>query len=162
MHACTQAEQKVPEIPCRCGWSKQTTSQDSMTAHFLLKSKDSNFFILTETISNMYNGFGRHLAQTDCETKSAVSLNTTVWHWRPLERSRQLAISHHLHLRAHTHRRAHTREHKYRPTLFGKKSSWSTALQISDELLQSPFSVTSQPQFYLAIPLRQLVLTCRW
>lgn len=44
---------------------------------------------------------------------------------------------------SHTHSQmqAHTPEHKYWPTLFGL-SSWSTTQQISDELLQLPFSVT--------------------
>lgn len=81
------------------------------------------------------------------------------WHLRPLEHSRQLAISHY-HLHAHTRGCTHTHKQKYCPTLFGQ-SSRSTTLQISDELLQSPFSVTLQPQFYLAIPWWQLALTCR-
>lgn len=127
---------------------------------FLLKRKVSNLFTLTGTISDMSNSAGWHFTQTNCETKS---VSHKVSHLRPLEHSRRLAIPHFSSpSRTHTHRctHTHTQKHKCCPTLFGL-SSRSTTLQISDELLQSPLSVTLQPQFDPAIPRRQLILTFR-
>lgn len=72
----TQAEQIYPTIPMSV-----CVKYDSLTGNFWLKSKESNSFILTETISDTYNSFGWHYTQTKCETMSAVSFNTESDTW---------------------------------------------------------------------------------